>query len=416
MLYFFVLLLGVVGGGLPVYLLLQIQRYKLNLQKSDQDDRQQVIQRALRDIEEAKSVHLHDFETLKAERKGFEARVISYDELCSENTILKHDLQNVDVNLRKLQMDRDLQSEAQGVQNTRSNELATRFLKDNVKWIGSALSPSNYVNSKKRLQGAIDWSRKIGFEVSKEEETTLLDNLKREFEKTVRNAFEREEQARIKAQIREEQKLEKEIEQELKQLERERAAIQAALDKALAETKDEHSAEVEGLRTRLAEAEASSQRAISRAQMTKSGHVYVISNVGSFGEGVFKIGMTRRLDPMERVNELGSASVPFPFDVQMMISANDAPALENALHRSLHKCRVNRVKPRKEFFRSDIDAIVALVKTHHGEVEYVADAEALEYRQSVEIADEDEEFIESIYDSLAAEGRPNAVDDDSLSE
>lgn len=341
---------------------------------------------------------------LKAEQAAFGARVISYRELEGENAILKRDLQNMDVSLRKAQLDREVQRKNQEAIDQRGKELGSRYLKENVKWIGSSLNPSNFVKCKERLQNVIESCRGIGYDVPEQEETTLLADLKAEYEKVVRAAFEREEQARIKARIREEQMLEKEVERELKQLERERAAIQAALDKALAEARDEHSAEVEGLKARLAEAEEKSQRAISQAQMTKSGHVYVISNIGSFGEGVFKIGMTRRLEPLERVRELGDASVPFPFDVHMMISSNDAPALESALHQTLHKLRLNKLKPRKEFFRTDIDAICQVVKEHHGEVQYVADAEALEYRQSLTMSDEDQEFIESVYDKLEDDG------------
>ena len=120
--------------------------------------------------------------------------------------------------------------------------------------------------------------------------------LRQDYEKVVRAAFEREEQSRIKAQIREERARAREIDRELRQLDREREAIKAALEKALAEAKDRHSEEVDLLQSRLAEAEAKCQRTISQAQLTKSGHVYVISNIGSFGDGVFKVGMTRRLE------------------------------------------------------------------------------------------------------------------------
>jgi len=249
----------------------------------------------------------------------------------------------------------------------------------------------------------IERCRGIGFDVSEAEETELLANLKEEFEKAVRAAYEREEQARIKAQIREEQRLEREIERELKQLDREREAIKATLEKALAEAKDEHSEEIERLRARLAEAEEKSQRAISRAQMTRSGHVYVISNIGSFGEDVFKIGMTRRLEPLDRVRELSSASVPFPYDVHMMLASDDAPSLENKLHRELHKLRLNKINPRKEFFRTDIESIRKIAEDNHDDVQYVADPEALQYRQSLDMSEEDEEFIESVYDALDEE-------------
>ena len=114
---------------------------------------------------------------------------------------------------------------------------------------------------------------------------------------------------------------------------------------------------------------------------------------------------------MDRVRELGDASVPFPFDVHMMISSDDAPTLENELHRALHKTRLNRVNPRKEFFRSDIEAIRKVVETNHGEVQYVADSEALEYRQSVSMSDEDSEYLESIHDSLKEDDEAATAED-----
>jgi multidrug efflux pump subunit AcrA (membrane-fusion protein) len=307
------------------------------------------------------------------------------------------------VNLRKVQLDRDLQREEQEAINARAKDLGSRYLKENIKWMGNSLTPNNYAANKQRLLEVIERCRGIGFYISSNDEAGYLADLKIEYEKVVRAAFEREEQARIKALIREEQQREREVEQELKRLERERAVIQAALDKALASAKDEHSAEIEQLKARLAEAEEKSQRAISQAQLTKAGNVYVISNIGSFGEGVFKIGMTRRLEPKDRVRELGDASVPFPFDIHMMISCENAPALENTLHQTFHKQSLNRVNPRKEFFRTDIEKIRQIVEEHHGKVEYTVDPEALEYRQSLTMSDEDSEFIDSIYDEMEKE-------------
>src|SRR5690606_16842858 len=104
------------------------------------------------------------------------------------------------------------------------------------------------------------------------------------------------------------------------------------------------------------------ERAKSLAEQTRRGHVYVISNIGSFGENVYKIGMTRRLDPLDRVKELGDASVPFYFDVHAIIFADDAPALETALHRKFRPHRVNAVNLRKEFFRIDLKHIQKAVE------------------------------------------------------
>jgi hypothetical protein len=327
----------------------------------------------------------------------FEKRVISYGELQNENTLLKRDLQNIDVSFNKFQLDTEAQAQRQQILDERSTQLAKRYLSETVKSVVSAVGPNNFSACKQRLSDVIARCREIGFAISAEEEARLLADLRREFERAVKLEFERQEQARIKAQIREEEKLKREVERELKQLERERIAIQAALDQALAEAKGQHTAEVERLQARLAEAEEKAKRTISMAEQTKAGHVYVISNIGTLGEGVFKVGMTRRLDPMERVCELGCAAVPFPFDVHMMISCNDAPTLENAIHRALFKRRLNRANPRKEFFKTSVEEICDIVRKHHGEVEFVADPEALEYRQSLAMPEEDAEFIESVY-------------------
>jgi len=341
-------------------------------------------------------------QAIKREQEEFNARKISYSELWAENGILKRDLQNIDVNLYKIEMDGELRQKKQDELEVRSNSLAKRYLDETVKAVVSAIGPNNFSACKQRLLEVIGRCRQIGYSVSTEDEQKLLSNLKLEFEKEVRAAFDREEQMRIKAQIREEERLKREIERELKQLERERAAIQAALDQALAEAKGQHSAQVEELQRRLTEAEEKSKRAISMAQQTKAGHVYVISNVGSFGKNVFKVGMTRRLEPSDRVYELSNASVPFPYDIHMMISCDDAPKLENALHRALHKQRINKASPRKEFFKAEIESIVEIVrKNHNAEITYRADPEAIEYNQSLTMSDEDSEYVEQVFDAFA---------------
>ncbi|MFL5329246.1 MAG: GIY-YIG nuclease family protein [Gemmataceae bacterium] len=115
------------------------------------------------------------------------------------------------------------------------------------------------------------------------------------------------------------------------------------------------------------------------------------------------MGLTRRLEPDDRIRELSGAAVPFPFDVHMMISCEDAPKLEYSLHKCLHKCRVNKANVRKEFFKTTIEEIQGLVVQNHGEVEYLADVEALEFNQSLSMPDEDQEFVESVYDSVGDE-------------
>lgn len=120
-------------------------------------------------------------------------------------------------------------------------------------------------------------------------------------------------------------------------------------------------------------------RARAMATRTRSGYVYVVSNNGSFGRGVVKIGLSRRLDPAERVRELGDASVPFDFDVHAMIYSDDAPALERALHGEFHRLRVNRQNCRKEFFRAGLDDVERAVRRLAPEAVFFRDMEAQEY-------------------------------------
>lgn len=121
----------------------------------------------------------------------------------------------------------------------------------------------------------------------------------------------------------------------------------------------------------------------------KAGYVYIISNIGAFGENVYKIGMTRRLDPMERVDELGDASVPFNFDVHAMIFSEDAPKLEAALHRAFEDRKLNMVNTRREFFHVTLDEIESVVKANYDKtVEFIKIPPAEQYRQSLAMLEE----------------------------
>lgn len=203
---------------------------------------------------------------------------------------------------------------------------------------------------------------------------------------------EREEQRRIKEQIREEEKARKEYERAMREAARDEDALQKAMDKATAqlakaseEQKARYEAQLLELSAKLKEAEERSKRALSMAQQTKQGHVYIISNVGSFGQHVYKIGLTRRLDPLDRVRELGDSSVPFEFDVHAMIFAEDAPALETQLHRHFVLSQVNNVNYRKEFFRVDIAHIRKEIEALGLTASWTMAAQAREYRESLAI-------------------------------
>ena len=175
---------------------------------------------------------------------------------------------------------------------------------------------------------------------------------------------EQDEQRAIREQMREEERARREYEKAIEDASREEATYERLLEKARkaletvrAEEKQAAELRIQQLEEELTEARAKAQRAISMAQQTKKGYVYVISNIGSFGENVYKIGLTRRLDPRERVRELGDASVPFSFDIHALIASENAPALETALHKAFDRQRVNAVNLRKEFFRVSLDDI-----------------------------------------------------------
>lgn len=206
---------------------------------------------------------------------------------------------------------------------------------------------------------------------------------------------EKEEQRRIKEQLREEEKARREYERAIKEAEKEEKTIQQAIDKATKElmlADEEQRLALEqklaDLQIKFEEAEAKNQRAISMAQQTRSGHVYVISNIGSFGEDVYKIGMTRRLEPLDRVRELGDASVPFAFDLHAMIYSDDAPSLENHLHKVFNEKQVNKVNSRKEFFNVGIKDIKSTVANMNIDAHWTMFADAKEYRESLAIENE----------------------------
>jgi hypothetical protein len=200
---------------------------------------------------------------------------------------------------------------------------------------------------------------------------------------------DQEEQRRIREQIREEEKARKEFERAMKEAEKEEESIKKAIDrvlrdteKASAEQREQYESQLAQLTEKLRLAEEKNQRALSMAQQTRAGHVYVISNIGSFGEQVLKIGMTRRLEPLDRVRELGDASVPFPFDVHAMIYSEDAPSLEKSLHTHFVKEQVNKINPRKEFFRADLKWIREAIEKLGVNASWTMTADAREYRES----------------------------------
>lgn len=197
----------------------------------------------------------------------------------------------------------------------------------------------------------------------------------------------------LKEQQREEAKAQKEIEEARKKLQKEQMHYQNALiaiNEQLAKNPDD--LDLQAKKRELELNIEDTNKAISnvdyREANKRAGYVYVISNIGAFGEGVYKIGMTRRLEPMERVYELGDASVPFNFDVHALIFTEDAPKLEAALHNAFDKQKVNKINSRREFFRVSLDEIKRVVRENFDKtVEWIDIPEAEQYRQSLIISE-----------------------------
>ena len=208
-------------------------------------------------------------------------------------------------------------------------------------------------------------------------------------------AQEQEEQRQIREQIREEEKARKEFEKAMKEAEKEEQTLKRLIEKAesqVARANEEQKLlfqqKLEELQNKLEQTEEKNQRAVSMAQQTKTGNVYVISNIGSFGENVYKIGMTRRLDPLDRVRELGDASVPFEFDVHAMIYSEDAPALERQIHKQFLKKQVNKCNPRKEFFKLGLNDVKAYLDSMDISCKWTMVAEARQYNETLKLEEE----------------------------
>jgi hypothetical protein len=419
------MILAFIGGCITVYFLLEkrtrsVESMKLAVDLQAKENRllsHDLNERRIKLGEEI-TKHERDSVALSSDiamyliaRKEFDARVVSYKECEEENKILKTDLRNAVMDVARQKVENEAAITLTGQNAQMCSKLGNEYLTDTKKWISSNLTVNNYAASKERLIKAIVKVRNIGVMIDVSTEKRSLMDLQLEYERVVRAAAEREEQARIRAQIREEALRDREAREAVERAEREQRIVAAALADALRNANNQHTAEVDRLERELAEAQAASQRAISQAQITKAGYVYVISNIGSFGEGVFKIGMTRRLEPLDRINELGDASVPFPFDVHLMISTTDAPKLENALHHAFHRTRLNKTNPRKEFFRTNVADIVEVVEKNHGTVEYTVDAEALQYRQSLTMTEEDMEVIEEAFEKAEARSVAAGIED-----
>ena len=259
--------------------------------------------------------------------------------------------------------------------------------------IVSNVKISNIEKSRQRISKSADQISKLGaimaiaispqyIQLKQQEVSLALD-----FEQ--KKQEEKEQIREAKAREREEARVQKEIEEERKKLQKERSHYHNALQNIIKQLNQHpNDPNLEAKRQELEASIADTEKAIAdvdyRAANKRAGYVYIISNIGAFGENMFKIGMTRRLEPMERIDELSGASVPFNFDVHALIFTDDAPGLEAALHKAFESNKVNKINTRREFFRVSLDEIKREVNRNFDKtVEWIDFPEAEQYRQSL---------------------------------
>ena len=371
------------------------------------------IKKAIAQVEEQKNKANLDFQAvldnITRTRRGLEQEVAELnqqvaakkrdlivldDEILLQSFAIytpKYDLENSEAYKKKLDQIRQQQAAmvkenkaAYATQNWTINNNAKegeRMVKDYIKLILRSFNnecDASIINVKfnnvdsieKKIRKAFETLNKLGQRMTITIATGYL-NLKLQelylcHEYQVKKQQEKEEQKRLREQMREEAKLLREIEEQKLKLEKEEKhfnkafkLVQVQLERAESDAeKDALQRELATIRQKLAELEKNKLTVQYREQNTRAGYVYVISNLGAFGENVYKIGVTRRLDPLERVDELGDASVPFDFDVHALIFSDDAPALENALHKAFESRRLNLINRRREFFHVSLNEIV----------------------------------------------------------
>ncbi len=273
----------------------------------------------------------------------------------------------------------------------RSFNSESEYCVDNVKF-------NNVEKMEERIRKSFETCNKLLKNVGAWWKDVVLEDKLKELYLAHEYQMKRQEEKEAARQAREDQreqeKLEKEIREARAKIDKERLHFTSALQKLqlrLAAAVDQQ--ECKDLQARIDEINSQNSKLDEeeklldyREQNARAGYVYVISNIGAFGEGVYKIGMTRRLEPMERVDELGDASVPFRFDVHALVFSDNAPALEAKLHAHFAMGRLNKVNGRKEFFRADLKEIEALIRANYDAVvEVVHAAPAEQYRESLRL-------------------------------
>lgn len=276
-----------------------------------------------------------------------------------------------------------------------TQKLLLRAFNNECDDIVSKVKYTNFDSSLNRIYKSAEAISKLGnmmsIAVTKQYIDAKVKELRLAFEYQQKKQQEKEELKAAREEQREQAKIQKEIEEQKKKIEKEQNHYKSAYEKLIKQlSSNPEDSELLDKKRQLENQLEDIDKALAdidyRQANMKAGYVYVISNIGAFGENIFKIGMTRRLDPQERIDELGDASVPFKFDVHAMIFTDDAPALENALHHAFEDRKLNMVNQRKEFFNVTLDEIKEVVKKNFDKtVEFIDVPDAEQYRISQKI-------------------------------
>lgn len=356
------------------------------------------------EIEEAKKELERAEEALNNYEKELTVAYVdnrSYTEINSAQ--IKNELAMLDLKIKELIKSSEATHIDFDYSKKKERSLERQILKVFNSDVASALSKLTYTNidaTRGRIIKSYESSNEIfkddNIEITQEYLDLRLEELNLLYQYQVKIFNEKEQQKAIREQMLEEEKVRIEIEREKKKIEKEEVRFrneQNKLMQYLSKTDNDiernlYLEKIKELEEKLKLLEKDKYNVLEKEANTRAGYVYIISNIGSFGEGVYKIGLTRRLEPMDRIKELGSASVPFEFDVHAMIFSSDAPNLESELHKHFRDREVNKVNHRKEFFRVSLKEIENIVKEHHNAtVEFTEVAKAEQYRESLRLSE-----------------------------
>lgn len=318
------------------------------------------------------------------------------DEVKNQLSVLRSKQDELVKGSRVIEIDSNI-SDKKRVADSQKKQILRCFNAECSNIIGN-VTVKNVDSSRAKIQRAFDAINKIfavdGVKLSREYLQSKFEELSLVYAYMVKEDEEREQRKAIREQMVEEEKVRREIEREKQKIEKEQSQFTNEINKLMGymqKSSDDvqsklYAEKIKELEDKIKALESEKENVFQREQNTRAGFVYIISNIGAFGDRVFKIGMTRRLEPMDRIAELSSASVPFPFDVHALIFSDDAPKLESILHQHFNKQRVNMVNPRKEFFRVDLEEIKKIVlENHNATVKFVDIPEATEYRETLKM-------------------------------